>query len=219
MKLYQISGLGANGHVFRNLKIDKEVETEYIPWLQPEPNESLTHYSERMLNSINPKDDFMLMGISFGGIVAQEINRLIDPLHTFLISTVKTHQELPPYMRLSARVNAHKVIPMSFLTSEKAFSYMMLRKLYYSNREKDAIDEIFEYKDPYYLSWSINQIVNWHNEVEVGKNTTHLHGNRDIVFPSKYIQEAKIIEGGTHIMIMQKPKIISEEINTIIKGL
>ncbi len=220
MKLYQISGLGANGNAFRNLRILPGIEPEYVPWLQPEKEETLAHYAERMMNAINPKEDFLLMGISFGGIIAQEMNRFIQPKHTFLVSTVKGREELPPFMRFTAKINAHKMIPMAFLTSEKAFSYMMLRKLYYSDREKDAIDDIFEFKDADYLRWSIHKIVHWeHSKAYKEEHITHLHGNKDIVFPSQYIQNAKIIEGGSHIMVMQKPKIVSAEINEIIKGL
>lgn len=220
MKIYLISGLGANGNAFRNLRLNPDFEQVYIPWLEPERNETLAHYSERMLDKINPTEDFLLMGLSFGGIIVQEMNRFVDPKHTILLSTVKRREELPLLFRFSSRVNAHKVIPMSFLTSDHIFSYVMLRKIYYTNRERDSIDDIFEYKDPYYLSWSMHKIVNWdHSTAYHEKNLTHIHGNRDIVFPIKYIRNCKVIEGGTHIMVMQKPKAVSQEINLILDHL
>ena len=216
MKIYQISGLGANGNAFRNLKLNHEFEQVYVPWLTPEKNETLAHYSERMLNQINPTEEFLLMGLSFGGIIVQEMNRFINPKHTFLISTVKNRTEIPKLFRFSSYVNAHKIIPMSFLTSDHIFSYMMMRKLYYTKKQ-DSIDDIFEFKDEEYLRWSIHKIVNWkHSKAYKEEHLTHIHGDSDIVFPISNIKDCEVIKGGTHIMVMQKPKAVSEAINKVL---
>ena len=219
MKIYQISGLGANQNAFRNLKLENGFETEYISWLEPERDETLAHYSERMIDKINPTEDFLLMGLSFGGIIVQEMNRFIRPKHTILLSTVKDRSEMPSIYRFSSSTNIHKIIPMSFLTSQRIFSYMMLRKLYYTKKQ-DAIDDIFEFKDANYLKWSIHKIVNWrHSTAYKEENVTHIHGDKDIVFPISNIKNCIPVEGGTHIMVMQKPKAVSIEINKILKGL
>ncbi|WP_314244397.1 alpha/beta hydrolase [Empedobacter tilapiae] len=217
MKIYQVSGLGANANAFRNLRLEQDFEQVYIPWLDPEKDETLAHYAERLLDKINPTEDFLLMGLSFGGIIVQEMNRFINPKHTFLISTIKNRAELPKLFRFSASINAHKIIPMSFLTSDRTFSYMMMRKLYYTGREKDNIDDIFEFRNEEYLRWSIHKIVNWEHSMAYHEdNITHIHGTKDIVFPIEYIKDAIQIEGGTHIMVMQKPKLVSEEINKVL---
>lgn len=217
MKIYQISGLGANGEAFKNLKLQEGFEQIDVPWMTPEGDETLAHYTERMLDKINPKEDFLLMGLSFGGIIVQEMNRLIQPKHNFLVSTVKSRDELPRLFRFSSKTNAHKLIPMGFFTSKHVFSYMMLRKLYYTSRESDSLDHIFEFKNPYYLKWSIHEILNWdHSKKYETKNITHIHGDKDIVFPIENIKDCQVIKGGSHIMVMQKPKAVSREINLIL---
>jgi hypothetical protein len=219
MKIYQISGLGANGKAFKNLKLNNEFEQINIPWLQPEVDETLVHYTERMLDKINPTEDFLLMGLSFGGILVQEMNRFVNPKHTILLSTIKDRLEMPKLFRFASETNAHKLVPMNFLTSDKVFSYMMLRKIYFPKKQ-DALDEIFEFKDHYYLRWSINQIVNWHRSSDYQiDNLTHIHGNKDIVFPISNIKNCEVVEGGTHIMVMQKPKIVSGLINQVLDQL
>lgn len=210
MKIYQVSGLGANQNAFKYLKLNPDFEPIYVPWLQPENDETLAHYSERMTEKINTDQDFILMGLSFGGIVAQEMNRFLNPKLNILISTVKSREELPKLMKFSSKISAHKLIPSNFITSNKGFSYALFRKLY--NSKMPDINDFFEYRDPQYLKWSIDQIVNWKNHVEMGK-FIHLHGNRDVVFPFSKIQNAEKIEGGTHIMVMQKAKKVSELIN------
>ncbi len=221
MKIYQVSGLGANGKAFKNLKLNDNFEQINIPWLQPEVDETLKHYTERMVDKINPTEDFLLMGLSFGGIIVQEMNRLVNPKHTILLSTVKNKAEMPSLFKFAAKTNAHKLIPMSFLTSDKILSYIMLRKIYYSKKQDhDLMNEIFEFKDHYYLSWSINQILKWNNSLNISpQNLTHIHGNRDIVFPIKNIKNCKIVDGGRHIMVMQKPKVVSGLINQVLDQL
>ena len=89
MKLYQISGLGANEKVFKNLQLPSDLEIINLPWIQPEKNETLEHYAERMAEGINSNEEFLLMGVSFGGIIVKEMNRFLNPKFNFLISTIK----------------------------------------------------------------------------------------------------------------------------------
>lgn len=210
MKIYQISGLGANQKAFDYLQINPDFETVYIPWLQPEKNESLEDYTKRMAEKINPDEEFILMGLSFGGIIVQEMNRFLNPKLNILISTIKNRDELPRFMKFSSRTKAHRLIPANFLTSEKGISYALFRKLY-SSKMPD-LNEFFEFRDPYYLKWSIDKIVNWQNHVEV-KNYIHFHGDKDPVFPFSKLNDAERISGGTHLMVMQKAKKLSEMIN------
>ncbi|MET3732341.1 alpha/beta hydrolase [Moheibacter stercoris] len=210
MKIYQVSGLGANQNAFKYLKFDAEHEVIYLPWLQPESHETLEHYAQRMSENIQTDEDFILMGLSFGGLVVQEMNRFLDPKLNVLISTVKSRSELPSFMRLSATTRAHKLIPPSFLSSDKGLSYAFFRKLY-SSKMPD-LQEFFDYRDPEYLTWSIDQIVNWKNHVDL-KPFVHIHGDKDIVFPISNIQDAIKIEGGNHLMVLHKARKISEIIN------
>ena len=210
MKIYQISGLGANEKAFKYLKIHPDFELVYLPWIQPEIGESLEHYAERMSESIDTNEEFNLMGLSFGGIIAQEMNRFLNPKLNILISTVKSRQELPSIMRFSSHSHLHKLIPPKFISSDNGISYAVFRKIY--NAKLPDINEFFEFRDPYYLKWSINQIVNWKNNVEMG-NFVHIHGNKDLVFPISKIKDPLVVEGGTHVMVMQKARKVSALVN------
>lgn len=210
MKIYQISGLGANQKAFKYLKLNPDFEMVYLPWIQPEKGESLDHYAQRMAEKIDPTEDFILMGLSFGGIIAQEINRFLEPQQNLLISTVKTRSELPAYMKFSSKTNLHRLVPSKFISSDNGISYAIFRNIY--DAKMPNLNEFFEYRDPYYLKWSMDRIVNWQNNVEM-KTYVHYHGTKDIVFPYSKIKNAQKIEGGTHVMVMQKARKLSELIN------
>lgn len=79
MKLYCISGLGANQKAFKFLKFPDGIEPVFIEWLIPERGETLVHYTQRMAKNIDTSEDFALLGLSFGGIIVQEMNRFLSP--------------------------------------------------------------------------------------------------------------------------------------------
>lgn len=207
MKIYRISGLGANDKAYKWMKLPEGFEVVYLPWLTPEPKESLAHYAERMAENIDTSEDFVLMGLSFGGIIVQEMNRFLDPKLNILISTVKNRNELPRFMKMSAHTQLHKLIPNHFFDSNKKLSYAVMRKFY--NDKMPDLDEFFEFRDPKYIHWAIHEIVNWKNENEP-KNYIHFHGNKDVVFPFSKIHNAVEIDGGTHLMVMQKARKLNE---------
>lgn len=211
MKIYFISGLGANENAFKRLQIPSGFEPVYIEWKQPEPHEDLEHYVQRMAEVINSNEPFHLAGLSFGGIVAQEMNVFLNPEKTILISTIQHRKEMPGYMKFSSQFSVHKAIPIQFFTSEGMLSYTFFRKLYDPRMPK--IDDFFTKKDPYYLKWSINKIVNWQPKDFKFNQLYRMHGDKDIVFPISTIKTADIVKGGSHIMVLQKPKQVNKLLN------
>ena len=211
MKVYFISGLGGDKTAFEYLKINSDFEALFIDWKIPEKNETILHYAERMANEINNNESFILLGYSFGGIIVQEMNRLISPEKTILMATVKNREELPPIMHFSAKSGLHKAVPISFFTSNKVLSYAFFRKMY--DRKMPLLDKYFNKRNPYYLRWSVNQVVNWQPEHQPIKNLYHIHGDKDIVFPIKYIKNCEIVKGGTHLMPIQKHEKVSRILN------
>lgn len=103
MKLYLIGGLGADERVFRYLDIKNE--TQVIKWINPKSKEELKHYANRLLEQINQNEDFGLLGVSFGGIVAIELAKLAHPQKLILISSVET---IPNYQKRIWRLGKHK---------------------------------------------------------------------------------------------------------------
>jgi|TARA_R100000541_G_scaffold58484_4_gene69784 hypothetical protein len=47
---------------------------------------------------------------------------------------------------------------------------------------------------------------------EPDEEVIHIHGNGDVIFPIENIDNCLIVEGGTHIMLLNKGKLVSEKI-------
>lgn len=209
MKVYFFSGLGSNRRAFKHLKLPSGFEPVFIDWNMPEKDESMDHYVQRFAEEIDVNEKFSLVGLSFGGIIVRELNQYLSPEKTILISSIQNREQMPPYMKLSSKTSAHKVIPIRFFTSEQLLSYTFFRKMH--SAKMPALDEFFTFKDPHYLKWSIHQIVNWKPKFKKINGLYQMHGDNDVIFPHKYVaSSADIIKGGSHIMVLQKPKEVSK---------
>lgn len=200
--------MGANSKVFERLKFDA-YDCNFIEWIIPENGESLDHYAHRMAKDIDDSSPVILIGMSFGGILVQEIAKYTNVDKVVLISTVKLRKELPFLYRLSSALNLHKLIPEVFFHNTK----LMAKTLFGKNTPTvvETLERYFTMRDIRYSRWAIDKVVNW-KQKEYHKKLLHLHGTKDTVFPAKYLSEASFIDGGTHLMIFSKAREVNKKI-------
>ena len=210
MNVYFISGLGADRRAFDKIKLDTHHIVHHIDWLEPELNESIQHYAKRMSQNIDATQPFALVGLSFGGIMSIEIDKLINAKKIILISSVSHRKELPWYFKLSSVLRVHKLgFAHSIKHNERLMFWFFGTQ---SNKLKAYLKEMIDGVSEYYLKWSMHQIVNWKQEHKP-PNVFHIHGTLDKIFPIGNIQADKIIVKGSHFMVVTHGKQISEEIN------
>jgi pimeloyl-ACP methyl ester carboxylesterase len=205
--IYCISGLGADEKVFSNLRM-QQYTLKYIPWLKPEKGETLQAYAQRMAASITDHSP-VLMGVSFGGMVGIEIAKQLRLKRLIIISSIKSTGELPAWMRIVGKLQLNKLLPTrSYKYSEKVDN----NRLGVSTpEEKEMVRAYRRSADPEYLSWAINQVVNWKNDWQPD-NLIHIHGEHDKIFPVKKINASLIVKEGTHMMIYNRAQEISDYI-------
>jgi len=68
-----------------------------------------------------------------------------------------------------------------------------------------------------FTRWALDSILNWKNTT-VPPNVIHVHGSSDNLLPYKYLKADHVIEGGTHLMAMDKAKEVSMLLKKIISG-
>jgi len=71
--------------------------------------------------------------------------------------------------------------------------------------------EYLNVRDKYYLDWALQKMVTWDRLTEV-QGVVHIQGDKDTVFPIKYIKKSIIVPGGTHIMILNRGREISKKL-------
>jgi len=155
----------------------------------------------------------ILLGVSFGGMVAIEIAKQVPIERLIIVSSVKTTAELPPWMRLTGRLYLYKVLPTrSYKFTEKFDN----RRLGVTNDdERKLVDSYRKKIDPVYFNWAVHRIFRWKNDW-FPENIVQIHGERDRIFPLKRLTPTHVITGGTHIMILNKADKLSRCINSVI---
>lgn len=206
--IYFVPGLAAGSEIFRNIKLPDNYEVHILEWLIPEKGESLKAYAKRMAVRVKEKNA-ILIGVSFGGVVAQEMSDFLKLKKLIIISSVKSKDELPRRMKLASFTKAYKLIPTSLvLSTDDLTKYSIGPK---TKKRLSLYQEYLHVRDKHYLDWALEKMITWDRK-EKFENVVHIHGEKDIVFPIKYIDSCEVIKGGTHVMILNKGREISQKL-------
>ena len=214
MKAYFISGLGADKKAFQKIKLPAAYEPVYLDWIPPQKNESLCNYARRFSSLIKNDDAFILIGLSFGGMLASEIARLRMPMKTIIISSLASSNELPWYFKQAGKIGLHKAVPMTFLKAGTVIKNIMGVA---SKEDKAIIYNYAKTADPDMVRWSLNAIVNWDQPARL-PGIVHLHGSKDRMLPIKYTHPDFVIKGGGHLMIFNKADEVNKILNEVLSS-
>ena len=211
MKLYTISGLGADEKVLEKLTFNEGIEVVHIPWLIPKLDEDFQEYVVRMSASIDDSEEFYLLGYSFGGIIVQEIHKLKPAKKIVILGSIRSDTEKSKLIKAGQRTNAIRYIPLRVFNDSSTLFYSFFRKLFDPKNPK--LTQYFRVKDPYYLKWSMDKVAHW--KFDKIPEVIQILGDKDIVFPLKYSQPDFIIKNATHLFPVTKAKEVSEILKTI----
>lgn len=213
-EVFCISGLGADDRIFSKLEIPG-MRLRFVKWVQPEPDESIIHYAARMCSQVEAEQP-VLAGVSFGGMMAIEMAKQIPCSAVILISSVKTTDEVPGWMRSFGQYGIERILPSRSLASYRALKMVRPVQNYFlgahTPEEKKIANEFRDKVDPVYLKWAISQVFRWRN-TWLPEKVVHVHGARDHIFPIKKIKDAKVIIDGGHFMVMNRYDQISKIIS------
>jgi pimeloyl-ACP methyl ester carboxylesterase len=205
--IYCIPGLAADHRMFERLKL-KGYQLAPLAWLMPKPNESLPQFAARMAAQI-PERHPILLGVSFGGMLATEISKL-SPCTTLVVSSCKGRPELPAYLRLAGNMHLHKAISFSL-----AKNAAPIDRLFFDpgthNEEIQLKRAMLRDSDNRLLHRSVAMIMRWKN-TQWKKDIYHLHGTHDRLLTPRSVKASEWIEAGTHFMIWNKPDEVSRRL-------
>lgn len=201
MKVYFISGLGADERAFRSLRLH-DIEPVYLNWISPLPGESIEGYAKRMAQRIEEPEP-VIVGLSFGGMVSVEIAKQIPVKKLILVSSAKGENELPPFFRMGRYVPLHKLIPAHI--SKIAASVFFKLNGHRNKEQQEILVTMFNSSPKGFVRWATNAVVHWRNK-ERPENLVHIHGNADWLLPYRYVKADHTIDKGGHIMIANQAK-------------
>jgi pimeloyl-ACP methyl ester carboxylesterase len=203
--IYFVSGLGADERVFRLLKFEG-YQPVHIRWLDPEPNEAIDHYAQRLIAQIHT-DRPIIVGLSFGGIISVEIAKQIAVEKVIIISSAKDQFEIPPYFKFFRWFPVHCIFPFKSLLWAGywlAYWFFSLETI----DERHLLKAILLDTDARFIKWATHKVVTWKNQT-IPDNLYHIHGLSDRIFPVRFVNPDFTVEQGGHFMIMNRAVQIS----------
>ena len=189
--VYFMPGMCANPLIFERIKLSSNFKPHYLNWISPLKNESLQNYVIRLSKYIKHKDS-ILVGVSFGGVIVQELSKILKIKKVVIISSIKSNKELSNSMKFAKKTKSYKLLPVTWLNDfESLLAFVLGPKI---KRKVNLYRKYLSVRDQKYLDWSIDKIVNWDQEEPI-KNVVHIHGTNDLIFPiinlKNYIVEIK----------------------------
>ena len=211
-----IPGLGIDQRIFKQLTLDIRFSQTVINWISPYPNENLAHYAARLVNQVPQTGKLILVGISFGGIMAVELYRLVNPALIIIISSVKNQNELPWYYKPAGFLKLPYWLPLGWgknLPWLQNFIFGATTK-----SEKQLLRQIIQELHVPYAKWALTQIASWQNRSLI-PGLVHIQGTHDKLFPVKFLSNFIPVVEGEHLMILSRGQEISDLINAELQKL
>lgn len=211
--VYLMPGMAASPKIFENIKLpEDQFEIHYLEWVSPLEDELLADYAFRMAQFIK-HDNIVLLGVSFGGVLVQEISKHINVTKLIIVSSVKSMNEIPKHMLLAKATKAYKLVPTQLASNIDVFAKYAFGDVV--TKRLELYKKYLSVNDSKYLSWAIKNMVCW-NQENPRSGIIHIHGDNDAVFPVKNISNCISIKNGTHIMIINKYKWFNKNLPRII---
>jgi len=212
--LYLMPGMGGKPEIFDALTFPAGWKIVRMAWLMPERDETLEDYVSRLISFYEIKPGAVMLGMSFGGIIVNEISRKIPVEKLILISTVKHYREMPPLFRFARIIKAENILPYSLIRNPgKLLPFAVSKKM---RKRISFYQKYMGLKERYYFYWSVKRILNWKGTMPQVPYI-HIHGTADHIFPYKYLRNPVTpVPDAGHLMILTHPRAVGKHIKAFL---
>jgi len=207
--VYLLPGQGGDERLFQNIHITGHA-TQVIKFETLLKGESLPEYAMRLSAQIDTTRPFSLVGVSFGGMIAVEITKILNPEKVILISSAKTKAEMPYRYKIVNYLRLYQLFHGKLLKSLANIARPIAEPD--SRMDHALFSAMINDKDPAYLRRAVQALIRWDN-MEYREDIIHIHGTEDHTIPIRNIANPIVVEGGSHVMILTEGEKISTLLN------
>ena len=214
--IYFFPGQGSDKRIFDSLSIDSSFNKVFIEYGIPAKNTSLQQFAKQLSVQIDTTQEFILIGVSLGGMICCELNEQLHPKKVIIISSAKNRNELPFRYKFQRILPLYKIFPPRMLHAGAKLLQPIVEPD--RNKNKKVFKSMLYSKNPTYIKRTINMIITWNRKSNTKKNY-QVHGTKDHTLPIRKIKVPDyIVYQGSHMMTLTLHKEISLILNKIVLG-
>ncbi|MEM6265406.1 MAG: alpha/beta hydrolase [Bacteroidota bacterium] len=201
-QLFLLPGLGIDTRVYDRLLTSLPHDIIRAEWLIPEQNETLSEYASRQWIHNGGHRRCIVLGMSFGGIVAQELSKFHKLSGLVLISTLASNVEKSFPLHAMKYVPYYRLLKGGWRVAAVRYGGGLAGIPLKSDRE--FLADMLSKQSNEHRMWGYQQIIHWNPVSAPEVPTLRLHGARDRVFPLSPKEGVELIPKGTHFMLHQQ---------------
>ncbi len=169
------------------------------PWIPPLRRDTLQTYAARLAETVPRQSPLILGGSSFGGMLACEMARHIQPRAVILIGSCRSPRALNRGV-LSLRPILCR-IPCWWIRISKTHAPVALRIFRNLKPEfRRLCATMYQDADPELMRWAIGAILRWQPTPLAGTPVFHIHGRRDPMIRASMVASDRLVADGGHLI-------------------
>lgn len=212
--IYCFPGQGSDKRIFDSLEIDPNYEIRVIEYGAPDKHMTMNSFARQLSAQIDTTKDFVLMGVSLGGMICVELAEMLNPKRTIIISSAKNRNELPGSYKFQRAIPLYKIFPGCILVGGAKILQPLVEPD--RNKNKETFKSMLGSKKGVYMKRTVGLLINWERENNT-KPICHIHGTNDHTLPFRKIKlPTYTIDQGSHMMTLTRAKEISSILNSVL---
>ncbi len=212
MNVYLLPGVACDRRLFEGYALRGHT-VHPLEWPYIERHHTLADIAKNLREQIDPHKEHVLVGVSMGGMVAQELALLTAPAKVVLVSSVKGPQEWPPLLHASKRFRLH------YLINDFTMRSTWPIRQWWKKGDPKVAEVLFDMacrQTAQQIRVSVDAILRWQGARYKGP-MVRIHGDRDTLLPLRFPVD-HVVRGGTHVMAIARPKEINMLLQKVIGG-
>lgn len=200
-RLIFFPGLAADARLFDPLRA-RLPEIVVPPWIEPRADESLDHYASRLAGSFPVTRPYALGGVSFGGMVALELARYLQPEAVVLIASCRDRRGITRRFVRQAHLGRFIPAPLLRLWIGGPGARRFARREGLTPEHATLLRAMARAADCRFLRWAALASSAWEFKASLRCPVFQIHGRHDAVIPLQDDVTDEIVDDGRHLIHM-----------------
>ena len=212
-------GLGVGADLFRP---QRSINARIVvpPWPNPMDKESPAHYAHRMIQGFEPPTNLFLGGMSFGGMLALEAAKYLNPRGVFLIASARDGRAHAPLFQLLGRILP--TTPLSQIEILlKLLAPSLVRIVGRPNREqRELLLHLVRHAHLPLTRWGAGASMNYVFTGKLDCPIWHIHGDIDHVVPIANVRREVdvVVPNAGHVVNVTHAEVVNAFIEEKMNG-